>query len=300
VDDELNEENKKSVEEFAARHLPLQQELALLQKTRLEPDRSIVYERKEKLYREDHTKLRLFPWLRIAAAAILLLSTGLFIFKFSSTTTEHSVVSSGNKNDGGSKNTGIAKKDPAPVTSTPSAALKNRNSTQEEMALLKKREEKKLAAITRTEQKRKISGNNREIKEDGTYQKIASVKQKNNMSPIISEGVRNDQNTQVNTGKITIRPDAVVATADFNIKDASAKNTITQPVNTNPVSKQVSFVEQDQGSNPEDQTNFTAFSQKKNKMRGFFRKVSRFFEKTTNVGDNKSSVLIGNFQIALK
>jgi hypothetical protein len=40
----------------------------------------------------------------------------------------------------------------------------------------------------------------------------------------------------------------------------------------------------------------------KSAMRGFFRKVSRVFEKTTRIGDDdeKKGVLIGNFQIALK
>jgi hypothetical protein len=45
-----------------------------------------------------------------------------------------------------------------------------------------------------------------------------------------------------------------------------------------------------------------ASSTGKNKMRGFFRKVTRVFEKRTGIDDenSKSTVLVGNFQIALK
>jgi hypothetical protein len=44
-----------------------------------------------------------------------------------------------------------------------------------------------------------------------------------------------------------------------------------------------------------------AFSAKKNTMRGIFRKVTRVFDKTTNVdNDSKPGVLIGNLQVPLK
>src|SRR5882724_7203450 len=44
VDNELNEENKKAVEEFATWHPSFQLELIMLQKARLAPDSSIVFE----------------------------------------------------------------------------------------------------------------------------------------------------------------------------------------------------------------------------------------------------------------
>ena len=42
-------------------------------------------------------------------------------------------------------------------------------------------------------------------------------------------------------------------------------------------------------------------SNKKNKLRGFFRKVSRAFNKTAHVdNENNDAILIGSFRIALK
>ena len=73
VDNELNEENKKAVEEFAAWHPSLQLELILLQKVRLAPDSSVVFEGKEKLYKEQAKRILLFRWQRITAAAIVLI-----------------------------------------------------------------------------------------------------------------------------------------------------------------------------------------------------------------------------------
>ena len=288
VDNELNEEGRKSVEEFAAWHPSLQLELIQLQKVRFTPDNSIVFEGKEKLYKEEKKKIFIFPWQRIAAAAVVLLLAGLLVFKYTSTKHISPEVASQTKKDTQSKNIDDTKKDQQAVTSKPPDSLNNNSNAREEMALRQKKEEKKLQTDIKTEQKNKQAKNERNPL-------IKNLRQENDMAPVIVRAQNNDQKKQVDTDKIAMLTNAVAA-VNLKTQDVPVKNPITVP-EVNPVTKQVALADQD--GNPENQNGFLAFSTKKNKMRGIFRKVSRVFEKTTNV-DSDKPVLIGNFQIALK
>ena len=286
VDNELNEENKKAVEEFAAWHPSLQLELILLQKVRLTPDSSVVFEGKEKLYREEPKRILLFRWQSIAAAAIVLVLAGLLVFKYTSTKHIPPVVAVESKNDDQTK------KDQSTVTSAPSDSL-NIRSGAKEMALEKKKEEKKSAADVNPEQKNKLARNESSRETANPTQQKEPVKPENDIAPIIAIEQGNDRESQINTDKIDIRPDAV-ATINLKTQDVPQKNPTTDGGS---LIKQVAIV--DQTGNPESPNSFLAFSTKKNKMRGIFRRVSRVFEKTTSV-DSDKPVLIGNFQIALK
>src|SRR5204863_21643 len=78
IDDELNAEQKKAVEEFIAEHPSLKDEFALMQRTQLRPEK-IIFPGRESLYKR-RTPVISVRW-RIAAAAILLfvIATTLFI-----------------------------------------------------------------------------------------------------------------------------------------------------------------------------------------------------------------------------
>jgi len=75
-DDELNDAERKAVEKFSLSGSGLKNELDLIGQARLEPDNSIIYPDKEKLY---HSISRVYPlrFLKIAVAAAL---TGLIIW----------------------------------------------------------------------------------------------------------------------------------------------------------------------------------------------------------------------------
>jgi hypothetical protein len=94
-------------------------------------------------------------------------------------------------------------------------------------------------------------------------------------------------------------PDAPVLIA---ATDRPAQNKTTVPeVATNQSGKGVAY--NDMTADTENGISIlTSSSAGKNKMRGFFRKVSRVFEKRTGIDDEstKRAVLVGNFQIALK
>jgi hypothetical protein len=72
IDDELNTADKITVEKLLKADNSAGKELALLQKTKLQPDTAIVFAHKKLLYRKEGGKVIGLPWRRIAAAAILL------------------------------------------------------------------------------------------------------------------------------------------------------------------------------------------------------------------------------------
>jgi cytoskeletal protein RodZ len=75
ADGELNESEKKTVEEFIDRNPDLANEFSLIRETIMLPDESIIFENKEVLFREeDERKVILMRWFRIAAAAAILIA----------------------------------------------------------------------------------------------------------------------------------------------------------------------------------------------------------------------------------
>lgn len=78
TDNELDQEQKKKVEDFTSTHPAIREELEILQKTKLQPEEAIVFLNKESLYRSEE-KVRVIPfrWKRIAAAAAVLLAVGI-------------------------------------------------------------------------------------------------------------------------------------------------------------------------------------------------------------------------------
>jgi hypothetical protein len=77
TDNELNADQRKSVEQFIEKNPALQKEVTLLQQCKLQPEQ-IVFAGKEYLYRKEK-KVRSLPvsWKRFAAAAVLILGIGI-------------------------------------------------------------------------------------------------------------------------------------------------------------------------------------------------------------------------------
>lgn len=73
VDNELNEGEKKVVEEFVRDNPDLEPELLLLKDSVFTPDETVCFEDKDSLYRHERRAVAI-TWYRIAAAAILLIA----------------------------------------------------------------------------------------------------------------------------------------------------------------------------------------------------------------------------------
>lgn len=79
ADGELNESEKKAVEEFIDQNPDLAGELSILQETVFEPDSNITFENKEVLFKDEsqERKVIYIRWLRMAAAAAMLIGFSL-------------------------------------------------------------------------------------------------------------------------------------------------------------------------------------------------------------------------------
>ena len=82
IDDELTTDQRTELEKFLAVNPYIQKKLALLQRSKLQPEQ-INFAGKESLYRREE-KVKALPvrWLRIAAAAVLLLGIGITVAVF--------------------------------------------------------------------------------------------------------------------------------------------------------------------------------------------------------------------------
>lgn len=76
ADGELNESEKKAVEEFISVNPDLAGEFNLIRETVMQPDGSIIFENKELLFKdeEEERKVVYMRWNRIAAAAVILIA----------------------------------------------------------------------------------------------------------------------------------------------------------------------------------------------------------------------------------
>ena len=282
LDNELSEDDKIGVEKFADKYPLLWHEMMLLEKAHIEPDESIVYPDKEKLYRRERKKIMLLPWQRIAAAAAVLLLAGLFVFRNTNQKINRATVATADKNTRSA--TTETKKIDVPVTSASHDALHIQSTVKEE---------KQLAVDIKSKSIKKSTTNKKDIVTPVSPGQKEPAEDGKDILPVVVENKNIPDDHPANTDKITIPTDAVATLTNIKTQELTNKQMPNPPV------QQTSYTDQADRSG-EEPNSFLAFSTKKSKMRGIFRRVTRVFEKTTNVEGEKSSVLIGNFQIAVK
>ena len=84
IDNELTTEEKNKVEKFVQVQPAAQQELALLQKTKLQPEAEIIFPDKSVLYRREEKPVRIISmtWFRVAVAAAIIVIAGFTALQF--------------------------------------------------------------------------------------------------------------------------------------------------------------------------------------------------------------------------
>ncbi len=299
IDNELDPAAKTDVEIYILQNPSLQNELNLLQQTKTQPDAAIAFEGKEILYKKEEKRRPIpFTWISAAAVAILLVTGFLLYNNDGKKQTEHqnrTASVSGSKNQ--SKNNPSIekfKKDEKVVTTAIVDSLNSKESGKKEMVIKENNKEKQALVsnyVINNRQKNKIINK----KDDNLAVRISKPKedtQSKNAKPV-EIAKTNTKEKEITTGliapKLNVAPNKLIAKTD-QLDEASKNNTETS------YASQVVMT-----SNDVDYIDTDNTSAKKNKLRGIFRKVSRVFEKTTNVEDgNKKSVSIGSFQIALK
>lgn len=299
-DDELTNEQKDQVEQFVYRHPQYQESFELYQQVRLMPDTSIVFPDKYALYRkeeEDKAPVIRIRWWRIAAAAAVLLFTGgmgwyLATHDGKAPDVEGSFAYN-DSNHATQPIQQIQEQTQQPVIaeqkSTPdqkqdvaiTADKKNQTDNQQKPAVtipVKSPKAVDVAGINKKEEKNKETPRN--IPEVISVPHTEAVVKADPKGKSIDPGLKVDQTKMPIVDKALSEREM----ATLNIP-ATAKPTIVVDDLDNP---EVVYA-----SNTDN---------KKNKMRGFFRKVSRVFDKATNADpDNeKSSIRIASFEFALK
>ncbi len=291
TDNELNPAQKAAVEQFAAENLAVQKELDLLRFTRLQPE-AVEFPDKASLYRREE-KVRAMPvrWWR-AAAAILILALGLSTVWMISRRSDEAAVA-------GASPGKEQIKSPAPILP---------ENGKEELAVTKdtvqpgnslQMQQNKLATnstdITPADRKMKRTiqpANNQPQPDnkDALASHQPDNKSNNLPQPVYNPNVNNTQNA------VAVQS----VPANNNPKGILTGNDVTKKAGSSPdIKPEFDFAV----ANPDEQTpEIEENTGKKNKLRGFFRKVTRTFEKRTNIDptDQDNRLLVGGLAIKLK
>lgn len=289
ADNELGDGEKRSVEKFVAQNEKLQKEFSYILRSRMIPENDIVFKGKEFLYRsEKDAKRIILPWLRMAAAACILLITGFLVFNFIFKKTDRQMQVA-IKNPAATENNGNKKNMGAPVTPANPDSLNSLMAKQKDIQVQQQAQKRSGGSLKKKQEGLAVHGNTNPANDPFLTAKKAIV------------GVSvNGSTARINTAdmgsKLHAGASPAIALNNAQIPeppgtDSQESDKFAQPVALNYMS-------------PDTENGFSVLttSTGKSTMRGFFRKVSRVFEKTTRVGDedDKKAVLIGNFQIALK
>ena len=298
IDDELSTTQRIAVEKFVVNNPVAAKELMLLQKSKLQPE-TIVFANKESLYKREE-KIRRLPvkWLR-AAAAVLILALGLttFIVLNKKSATEIGPIV---------KTPGTEQKDPvikiinqpsneaivAEVNEKQNPGVENpkeNNSIQQAVVPMKKEDAKSMAVTNAVVSPKNLPTN-----------KSLMPSKKEEQALIIADinPVSNNNLPQPISNPNFSKNDAANnAIANVNIpKEIKKVEALTNPIVTSKSTQpsnysNASFIEEE--SQQDD---------KKNKLRGFFRKITRTLEKRTNIDatDDDGKLLIAGLAIKLK
>ncbi|OSZ80954.1 hypothetical protein CAP36_06870 [Chitinophagaceae bacterium IBVUCB2] len=294
IDNELTAEQRNNVEKFLTENPALTAELSLYKRSKLQPE-TIVFDDKRSLYRKEEEKVRrLAPlWWRVAAAVLLVIIGTTVV-----------LVNNKSKNNGDD----IATTTPGSgKTTTPVQSLPEQTATENPVAII---EEKNIVVPANTTTKSdagKQANNAVAVKNNNSVPK--NKIQDNLVTPLKKEetAIAVTGNKDNNLPKPLNNPYINNNTSEKAIAsvDVPAKNTQRNDVLT----KTDVTTTKLQPSNDIVAASFTNTNEqleepdgKKNKLRGFFRKVTRTFEKRTNMDatDDDGKLLVAGLAIKLK
>ena len=289
MDNELTTAQKTVVEQFISLNSSVKEELALLQRIKLQPE-EIIFSDKASLYRREE-KVRFMPvrWWRVAAAAVLLLGVGIttaVIVNKKPTAGDQEIVKGiATEKKTNTENPVITPK----TTNTPvNESIQADNNAQAFNQVTK--QPGNTIGI-----KKKKKGVKNQLPVNTPLEVI-----KENPLVVINKQ-SNDLPQPLNNPNIKKNDAANTTVAGNNTPKEIIKqqSPLTNPVVTTQNSQSSDIVNTSYKNT--DDANFDQSNGKKNKNRGFFRKVARTFEKRTDIDptdDNK--LLVAGLAIKLK
>ena len=291
MDNELTAGQKITIDKFLASNLSLKEEFALLQRTQLQPE-AIIFANKASLYRTEE-KVKPIPvrWWRIAAAAILLLGIGI--------TTAI-----------------LVNKKPSGRDIVKGSSTEKKNDTQNQVAPTKESNStfNESIAAENDNNKQALTPDVKQATTNNVAARQNSIVPKNKLpviiipQPIKDEQIVATTNKTNNLPKPLENPDILkndasnnaIASANIPKEIVNPKNSLTNNTVTTQNSQPSNIVNASY-SNTDDGADLDQSNGKKNKNRGFFRKIARTFEKRTDIDptdDNK--LLVAGLAIRLK
>ena len=276
IDDELNAEQRKDVEQFKILHPQIHEELVLLQQTKLQAEQKIIFPDKELLYRKtEKVRVIYFNWRRIAVAAVLLIAVGttaLIVYNKKSVVPAEEIVSA-----------------PTKEQKTITSVVTNKESNQKvDQPVIANNVQQALAQTTKpVESKKKNVSVNRIIPGNSSLQTKKE-------DAVVAD---NNQKQSNNLPK----PLNSVNNNDIYKESVAANNNIQKPLTKDLVTTgtpQPSQAVYNPAVNDED---LNQSGGKKSKLRGFLRKVTRTIEKNTNINaTDDDRLLVGGLSFKLK
>lgn len=281
TDNELTEEERKDVEIFAAAHPVVQTELNLLQRAKLEPE-TIVFPHKESLYRtEEKARVISIRWWRIAAAAILLLgiSTTAIVVLNNKGTNSTNHLATNNQGEKGSK------KVVTPVNGRPGNELQGKDESNHKTD--QARNESGLKEGSSPAQVMRVN----KTESNGNDEAASVQKQKENEIEIDFKPRSSELNTPVAKNHNISFDDNNAIAEQLSLKKSLTIPTVTPSPRDTLDNRNV--------VNPDNGVAYASESGSNKGIRGFFRKVTRTFEKRTNIKatDDDDRLLIAGLAI---
>lgn len=288
VDDELTAGERREVESFAASKPQLQQELNILLQTKAEPELDIVFPNKSLLYKEEKKRPVIFiGWQRIVAvAAILLVALGIFWLSGTNSGKQDDIA----KNEGSAQQNSVEQKQDDATTGSVAGTTTEPQQAKNETAVMNQPAPQPQIALNDKSNKQLNTAERKNNEQESNNSNLAYQQKKTNETIVPLE-----QETRT---LASVDVTGVERNASNNVNTALDRASISSgvQVTSQPIVQTVAYIEEDNGI---DFANVTV--DRKNKLRGLFRKVTRVFEKTTNLpAVEERGILIGNLEIALK
>jgi anti-sigma factor RsiW len=285
TDNELTGEQKELVEKFISDHPAVQKELELLQKTKLQPE-EIIFSNKESLYRRaEKVRVISIRWQRIAAAAVLFFAVSITAF----------IIFNNNRSAG---------------SGGPLAGMTNSGAQSEKAPTQTVR--KNSDAQEQNNQHRNISrpGNEGTGKGDRVIAMQTSrkteVRETEGKNSDVTDNAEKTDNVPLPDNfvpKMIGKPDekSYTGLADAEIPTKNELTNFTekkQPLVTSHTDPSLQFAKMTAKT---DNKVDADQSDKTGSVRGFLRRITRTFEKTTNIKatDEDDRLLVGGLAIKL-
>lgn len=284
IDNELTAGQRTAVENFAATHPAIKEELEILQHTRLQPETAIVFPFKETLYhKEEKARVVTIRWWRIAAAAAVLFAIGTIGFYSlnKKPVTGTGTVASGPKirNNSTVKPVNETRVD----NNTAVAGKKNESVRNPGIKPESKDQVIQNSAITGTQKTQQHD----QVQVKENEQPVIAMQDEKNPNNLPSSVRNPNMKGSVDQGNPFASLDGpsnrVLTNSDENSRPLNVTPAIAHPLDHT------------------DQVTYANQSEKKNNVRGLLRKITRTFEKTTNIKatDDDDRLLVGGLAIRL-